>query len=265
MQLSRTEPRVSQQMPELDQRSSVALYLQGRRRKRKAAQNPPGPAGLSDGLVAHFAFEESSGNRIDDVNGYVLQTVGDEVYTTYGLMGAGPAWNETGYLMGTQSTSLFSPSVNGFTVSIWVNFADIPDPTFDVIIAGIWDDVNWPSGSSWYIYSGAPDDGNIHVFVLGAGWRELQTFGDLTVWTHVCLVYEPIGSDWTLYLNGAWAAEVNFDYASAPGLLGVGAHTNSVLTPPQGVFDELAIWSRALSTGEIDALYNNGAGLPYPY
>lgn len=249
-------------LPDFGRRSALALYLQARRRKRKAGENPPD---LSDGLVAHFAFEESPGDRTDGVNGYVLQEIITELYTTYGLMGAGVAFNADGYLMGTTQTSLFSPSANGFTVSIWVNFADITDPFNDAYIVSVWDDANWPSGSSWQIWSGNPSSNSINAQVMGTSWAYLSGSADLSQWTHICLVYEPAEGKWRLYINGALAMSVSFDFSSETGTLGVGGHTNFVATAPEGAFDELAIWSRDLSATEVALLYNNGAGLAYPY
>jgi hypothetical protein len=68
-----------------------------------------------------------------------------------------------------------------------------------------------------------------------------------------------------LYFNGEMVASHNFDYAPVSGKLGVGGNANSEDATPQGVFDELAIWSRPLSPAEITWLYNNGAGHAYPY
>ena len=69
----------------------------------------------------------------------------------------------------------------------------------------------------------------------------------------------------TLYFNGEAVSSANFGYAPVSGKLGVGANANCQNATPQGVFDELAIWSRPLSPAEIDLLYNNGTGCAYPY
>jgi len=62
-----------------------------------------------------------------------------------------------------------------------------------------------------------------------------------------------------------WCRRPILGYAPVSGKLGVGANANCQNATPQGVFDELAIWSRPLSSGEIALLYNNGAGRAYPY
>jgi hypothetical protein len=32
-----------------------------------------------------------------------------------------------------------------------------------------------------------------------------------------------------------------------------------------GMIDEIGVWSRALTSGEVTQLYNSGAGLQYPF
>ena len=249
-------------MPSVNRRSWLAWYLQHRRRHRLAEAAPP-PL-LGDDLVAHFSFEESNADRTDDVDGYVLETFVADVASAPALLGDGAAFDGTGYLCGTTPTTVFSPTSTGFTVSLWVNFAGIPDPFSDAYLVSVWDDANWPSGSSWHMWAN-PDGGDIHAQVMGTGWAFLDGTADLAQWTHICLVYEPDGGRWRFYINGALASSVNFDYSAASGTPAVGGHTNFVATPPEGLFDELAVWSRALSATEVATLYNNGAGLAYPY
>lgn len=247
----------------MNRRSWLAWYLQERRRGRIAAQTEQ--ASLGDDLVAHFSFEELQGTRTDDVFDYALEPQNAEVYSGVGIIGNGVQFDGSAYLMGTQQTSLFSPGPLGFSLSIWMNFEGIADPYSDAYVVNIWDDGIWPSGSSWQIWCSTPDSGDIHAQVMGSGYAYLSGAANLSEWTHICLVYQPSGSQWTLYVNGTASMSTNFGYSPAPGLLGVGGHTNFVGTPPQGVFDELAIWSRGLSATEVGTLYNNGAGLPYPY
>jgi hypothetical protein len=216
-------------------------------------------------LVAHFAFDEVSGDRSDNVGGYALRGFDCTINSAPGLFGRGALFNRSGFLQGIDETTLFSPSPSGLTVSIWVNLDGIYDTGSDVRFVSLWNDSGWPANSSWAIWSGTPEEANITAMVMGTGYTYLQGEANFSGWNHICLVYEPVQSIWTLYFNGAAVSSANFGYAPVSGKLGVGANANCQDATPQGVFDELAIWSRPLSPAEIDLLYNNGTGRAYPY
>lgn len=79
---------------------------------------------------------------------------------------------------------------------------------------------------------------------------------------HICLVYDP-AELWTLYLNGVAVDTLAMDCQPEPGRLGVGGRYTMADSPNEGLFDELAVWSRALSAAEVLALYNDGNGREY--
>jgi hypothetical protein len=245
----------------VNRRSWLVWYLEQRRRKR--ADRPVGTA-LGIDLVAYFGFEEASGTRTDTLQGYALDWFDGDVESDFGLIGQGLNFVGTGYLLGNQETALFSPTSTGFTVSVWINCADCLDRSDDNYIASVWDDAGWPSGSSWQLWTN-PSVGVINAQVMGAGYTYLSGFGDHSTWLHICLVCDPHAGQWRLYLDGTLVDSKTFDYSSAPGYLGVGGHTNFSEDDPLGIFDELAIWSRALSADEVAEVYNGGAGVSYPY
>jgi hypothetical protein len=230
------------------------VWAQNARRRRLKAQNLLGPD-LNYGLVAHFGFDESSGNWIDDVGGQVLEAVGGSPQRVAGLHGLAVEFtNDGGALLGTQVTSVFSPTANGFAISFWVDLSNVDDPYQSVYMASVWEDAGWPDGSSWHICSYTPADGGIQVEIMCP-----------VGWVHLCLVYEPVANQWTFYVNGAVASSDTFGFSPVAGRLGVGMDTNPTTPPAQGVFDELVFWSRALSAAEVAQLYNNGNGLPYEW
>ena len=229
-----------------------------------------GPAvgsGLSSGLVARFGLDEASGDWVDSVGGKILTAIGGTPQRVAGLHGQAVKFVGDGAsLVSTADTTVFSPSAPGFTVSMWVNFSAIADPSQPLYLASVWQDADWPAGSSWHIYSASPADGQVGVEVLGSGLYSLSGTVDFTAgWVHIGLVYEPVAGQWTLYLNGAAAMSDTFDFSPVAGRLGIGAHTQPATAPAQGIYDEVAFWSRALSAAEMTQLYNSGAGVTYPY
>jgi hypothetical protein len=239
-------------------------WLATRRRRERIKFADAPVLGLLDGLVAHFRFDESGGNRMDDVNGYALAPFNLDMGNAPGVIGNAVSFDGSGgYLAGTEETTAFSPTSNGFAVSVWVNFANTASPEDDSYLVSVWNDEDWPDGSSWHICSMCPARGDITVQVLGTSMDGLSATGDLSGWAHVCLVFDAVASQWSLYVNGTLGATLQYDYRPVSGQLGVGSHINPMTDPPDLMMDELAIWSRALSATEVAQLYNNGNGLPY--
>ncbi len=240
-----------------------ALQQQKRRRLRNGAGSPT--TNLADGLVEHFGFEEASGNRVGDVGGYVLAPTGSGVGACSGIIGNGARMDGSDFLLGTQDTSAFCPTGSGLSVSVWVSLGALVEPYLDAFIVSVWDDTNWPSGSSWQIYSSTPGDEIVGVQVLGSGYTFLSAATNLGDWTHLCLVNDGAAGEWRLYVNAELAMSVAFDSAMVTGRLAVGRHTNPTVSAAGGDVDELAIWNRPLEAAEVALLYNDGLGLAYPY
>ncbi len=239
------------------------LQQQKRRRLRSGAGTPS--LGLTDGLVEHFGFEETSGNRVGDVNGFVLAPMEGSVGACSGIIGGGARLDGTNYLLGTVETSAFCPTGSGLSVSVWVSLGALVEPYLDAFIVSVWDDTNWPSGSSWQIYSSTPSDEVVGVQVLGSGYTYLSAGTNLDDWTHLCLVNDGVEGTWRLYVNAELVASTGFDSAMVTGRLAVGRHSNPTVLGAGGDVDELAIWGRPLEAAEVARLYNDGLGLAYPY
>ena len=218
---------------------------------------------LTRGLVAHFGFDEANADQTDYDSGRVLSSGGPGVDYASGLMGYGAHFNGYGgYLMSVDETTVFSPTSDGFSVSLWVNFSSSNSYYSPSFIVSVWDDTNWPAGSSWNISSYYPVDGNITVEMLGTSYNSLSAQGNLlSGWTHVCVVFDAAAGLWSLYFNGVVAATLEYDYRPIAGRLGVGQHTNPNTGASEFIADELTIWSRNLSAVEVGQLYNGGSGL----
>jgi hypothetical protein len=83
-------------------------------------------------------------------------------------------------------------------------------------------------------------------------------------WYHLAFTYD--GSNVRVYRDGAQVSSAALSgtmNASASGVR-FGQQLESG-NPFNGTFDEIGIWSRALTGAEITTLYNGGAGLSYPF
>ena len=83
----------------------------------------------------------------------------------------------------------------------------------------------------------------------------------LNTWSHVAMTFDPSTGQYALYVNGAQVAA-----ASSPGdnlattrNVSIGREESFLSRYFTGLIDELAIYNRALSSAEIQAIYNAGS------
>jgi hypothetical protein len=205
-------------------------------------------------LEAYYKFNndglDASGNGLD------LTFTGTEAYAT-GKFGNGydlPG-NEANYAArAVNDTVLDFPGAKAtFSISAWVN------PTTLTAAAGfqsVVEKVNAALG--WGVI--VLNDGSVQFAAGGAGLATTAT-GVVTTgsFQHILVVND--GTTTKIYVDGteeASAASITNNITTEPLRIGDRATSNS---PWDGVIDEVAIWSRALTAAEITELYNSGSGL----
>src|SRR5262249_600897 len=80
----------------------------------------------------------------------------------------------------------------------------------------------------------------------------------LNTWTHVAMTFDAASGQFTLYVNGRQVAS-----ATSPGVITatsrnvlIGREDSFLPRPFNGLIDEVAIYSRALSASEIQGIYS---------
>lgn len=216
------------------------------------------------GGVAYYKLDESSGNASDSINGKTLTASGTITYGTGKINnGASATWNSTNFL----SNSAILPTNIGsgdITLSCWFkkNGASIVDSTPTIINFGtittngrIYLVATKTNGhASFYSYS-SPNSTNV----------------DST--TNICdnswhlIVGTRSGTTMTIYVDGSQVAQnTGTIRAINESQLHIGTITNvSYDNLGTASIDEVAIFSRALSSTEVTALYNSGGGNQYPF
>jgi hypothetical protein len=227
------------------------------------------PPNLSDGLIAYWKFDETSGTRSDATgNGNQLVEVSGSVPYEVGKIGNAAYINNgipTGWLETTNPN--FYIGTGARTYSTWMGWG-----------------VN-NVGYQWGIMSKESDDysGPILFYLeqnntitsrfstSGDTWDqsftsditpETGTYYHLAITITGTLVDTPM---LTFYVNGS----VYDSQTYSQPLLGSGNLTFGEYDPfsfsYNGVFDETGVWNRKLSDLEILSLYNSGAGRTYPF
>jgi hypothetical protein len=206
----------------------------------------PGPEPVdpgTEGLVAYYAFEndanDSSGNGL---NGTIF---GDPNFVE-GIAGMALDFDGDGDYIDCGNDPKFDIT-DKLTVATWVNIRSIPQAWSAVVDKG---------DSAWRISSNAATTGMHFGFEDGTrGWQAANSATQLNLdeWYHVCGVYDTsVGAK--IYINGA-------EDGSNPDKEGITISTYNVWIGDNsqtsdrrywdGLIDELKIYDRALSEGEV--------------
>jgi hypothetical protein len=153
---------------------------------------------------------------------------------------------------------------NAFTISYWLKKNDTGNQSVFVLqeTSGNENYVNFNLYGDKLVCGINKSDGSTYIKDY-VGATELSS----GTWYHAVATWD--GTDLEIYLNG----EKDTPYYKPADTTGSMTNTSRILTigadkdgsgPYTGSIDEVGIWSRALTSGEVTSLYNGGSGLAYP-
>jgi hypothetical protein len=216
---------------------------------------------LTDNLVSYWKLDESSGNAADSVG----SNTGTNSNVSYaaGKINNGAVGNASNSLLNFgNSTSITMPGNQDFSVSFWF-YKD--NDTADGYIFGNTSAVSPYGNFNFYT------DHTAKKIVFGcyntSGGYSAVTSGVLSTNTWYHVVGTQSGATTSLYINAGTPSTTTFSGTRASTTYSVGAFSRPTDTAADfdGSLDEIGIWSRALSSTEVTALYNSGNGLQYPF
>jgi len=219
-------------------------------------------AGQDENLVLHLKFDEGNGAVTADTSATGLQATleGDYEWTS-GMFGQAVAFTD-GRAVLSESSPLDLPQI---TVMAWVNPASI----VSVDATNHWENQNsiygkaGSAGDDSVVLSLTGSDGvffyvdqggNQMLFVLDAGV-------ELDQWQHIAATYD--GTMMRVFLNGEQIGElaVTGDIIENPILPTVGGRSDTSVSFV-GAIDEVKVYDRALTAGEIQSSMAGSEGLP---
>ncbi|MGO9587745.1 MAG: protein kinase domain-containing protein [Limisphaerales bacterium] len=220
------------------------------------------PAGLPrQGLVALWPGE-GNGNDVMGTNNGVAQTI---AYTD-GVVGQAFVLNGSGssYIRIPARPSLDVGQSNGFTLELWCNPATTNFSSNPMTL------VEWNNNSGALtgigchleFYNGGVILGDIVDPTTGKDYFVQSPGGDVVpnTWQHVAMTYDKTTGVLALYRNGvmltnrnvgSWTPSTAFDLYFGIRKAGVFAPI-----PYQGLLDEISLYNRALTAGEIKTCYD---------
>jgi hypothetical protein len=211
--------------------------------------------GLRDGLLAFYKLSDTSDSS---GRGNTL-TNNDGVTFVAGKIGNAAEFDGANYL----SAQVDQAGINSFSLSAWINPSDLEGARF--VINGL-TGTNWQYGG---IVLDTQDGDLIGGFNYGGDGNSfiVQTDTQPLVenqWQHIAVTR--FGTALKLYLNASFILSSECGTQSIPGgsPISLGSNADGIFGHYDGLIDAAGIWNRALSDGEIDALYNNGTGRELP-
>lgn len=227
---------------------------------------------LTTGLVSYWELEETSGTRTDSHGSNDL-TDNNTVTSGTGIIGNGADFTASN----SESLSITDASQTGLditgdiSISFWVNIET--DPVSSGAMFFI--DKGNTGGASTrgymvYIYESS---GNIILrfqYWDNDGATRAEATNAITASTglnHVVCTADVSVPSATIYVDGSSVATASVTSATAINNttqnFQIGSESGGSISFFDGIIDEVGIWTKVLTTGEIADLYNSGSGLPY--
>lgn len=213
---------------------------------------------VSTGLVVGYNFNETSGTTANDLSGSGNNgAITGATRSTLGKYGGALLFNGTSNFVSTaDSTSLHL--TNGMSLEAWVN------PNALGTTGTSWRTVVFkeqPAGMNYALYANngsARPTGQVNIGgeKNAAGSAQLS----LNVWTHLTTTFD--GSNLRLYVNGSLVSTTAVSGSISPstGLLKIGGNAIWGSEFFSGLIDEVRVYNRALSGGEITTDMNTPVG-----
>lgn len=226
------------------------------------------PSTLLNNLVAYWKLNESSGStRIDSLG---VSNLSDNNTVTSGpgvISNSAIFSNASGNFLSVADNSALSMGAGvRFTIAGWFNLTTFTE--------------NLGFLSKWL---GNPGMREYHIYVVSAGVHVIRfgvrgaddvtnqtvdaaTFGALptATWLFFCCYYD--GVNIGISVNNGSFDTSPFTADVQDGTSDFNLGTSATLDPTLDCkLDEIGIWKRVLTSGEITTLYNGGAGKTYPF
>lgn len=236
-------------------RRSLMTVIPGLLKPRVSGERSP----ILNGLISYWKLDEETGTRFDSHGSNHMTPQGNATYAP-GIMGNAldPGEPATGY---TTGAPIPIPET-GFTVWAWKKLSDISAR------AGIVQVIREGDSTNWYLVHYQQNIWRFGVrdSVSGDSLAINTTSSAVDTWFFVCGRYNPVTKKAEIRVNNSAWAVANNALANGPiqTVLAtrIGQYTN---TNTVGLTDSVGISGRYLSDEEVDMLYNEGAGLEYPF
>jgi hypothetical protein len=221
--------------------------------------NCPTPPSLTNGLVGWWSFDEPSGNVAFDGVASSDGTLGTGVTRVLGHLGGALAFDGSSGRVDIAGTVKYATHTAPFSLSAWANLTTFNGVNHAPDIMQIATD---GSTSPFHVlWSNAPPFDGMSTGDGDGSWIATHTNAEpsLGIWHHVVLVFDGVDAQslasFTYYLDNVVQSLVSTaGYTSQSNVSRIGA-AEGVLNYWTGMIDDVRIYNRALSSGDVAALF----------
>jgi hypothetical protein len=232
-------------------------------------------AALTTNLVSYWKMDEASGNAADSVGSNTLTNTNSATFIAGKINNAASTTSGTAQYFTITDASQVGLDLSGdFTLAGWFWIAD---PTID---SALITKTSGGSQQSYYMYTN--QRGKIFVDISSDGTQTASSYHrqatnsivlqPAKTWIYVAATFTLSTNTTVIYINAAVASSTESYGTGITG--GIFNSTSPFRVSGDGVdpgwkynghIDEVAVWSRALTSSEITSLYNGGAGCQYSF
>ena len=232
------------------------------------AVNPPPPCDPAPSGLVSWWPAEGNGNDIVSGNDGILE---NGAGFTNGEVGMAFNLNGVSQYVLVNSSNLNIGLGSGLAIEGWINPTSMSNHLPIVEYERVLSSAN-PADLGVQFYTSEVTTGDVLANVVdttGAGHLIISSSGKVSAgsWHHIALCYDKISGGASIYVNGVVVVQTNLgsftpQTSFANLLLGARTYGGSITNPSDkffGQMDEMSIYSRALSSNEVAAIY--GAGI----
>jgi hypothetical protein len=229
---------------------------------------------LTDNLNVYYKLDESSGNAADSSGNSQTLTNNNTITYNAGLINNGATFvRASSQYFSANDNDLFTP-LSSFSFQFWLKMDTTTNGEYFLFSM----DTAGSRGNSCDHELGQPTATQAN-FQYSLKWSDGTENGcqfnlasklSTSTWEHIVFVYDRTAHTMDCYRNGTAQTQVTGlpDKDNKNGTNSFNLGRSQYGTPDRywsGMMDEVALWSRALSSTEVTALYNGGAGFQYPF
>lgn len=228
-------------------------------------------------MVAYWKLDESSGDAADALGVENLTNVNTVTYSNVHAIinnGAVFAGGSSQRLRRADDAAL---SITGdISISFWMYMTSDPQSTGAQAILTKFGNASG-FGYEFEIIPGSTTAGAIQAYYASDAAGSTATYGStgdntihLNTLYHVVITMAVATKVITIYINGS-SSSVTYGSQAASSIYDntadflIGARMYGPDHFFYGTIDEVGLWSRVLTSGEVTSLYNSGAGFSYPF
>lgn len=218
---------------------------------------PPAYADLSNGLVAWYKLDESSGDALDSSGRNNTGTANGTTVVSNCKKGSCRQFNGTSdYITNGSSTAMDNLFANGVSISAWVYYPNFTSWQRTVTIST-------SNNSGYDVWLQANQTSGVVQFGSGtSGYKNSTSSLSSYVWYHLVGVTDYTGAGTKIYINGVddgGSLSGTPSYSTDKGVLYIARLSGGGSSYGSGTIDDVRVYNRVLTASEVRDLYGSGA------